>query len=115
MLRLTLVPSLTSVTVTPARTAPVGSETRPTMRPVVPCAKSRLEVERHIATARQTREQRARSDGMEPPGTLREVGFSMKATACVQLQPCYNPVRLEKADAHCQEEKTHSVRKEGTL
>src|ERR1700684_2548772 len=32
-------------------------------------------------------------------------GFFLKATACVQPQPCYNPARLEKRYAYCQGEK----------
>jgi hypothetical protein len=28
--------------------------------------------------------------------------FSLKAIACVQPQPCYNPARLEKRGACCQ-------------
>src|ERR1700690_3449845 len=49
------VASLTSVTLTFAKTAPLGSATRPMMRPPVPCAKTSVEQIRHRqAIARQT-------------------------------------------------------------
>src|SRR5580658_5455872 len=104
------VASLTRVTFTFARMAPVGSATRPRMRPLAPWAKSNVGIRREIAATRQTVSrhivvQRARSDGMEPPGTFRRYLFFLKATACVQAQPCYNPARLEKRCAHCQGEK----------
>src|SRR5580693_10570678 len=32
--------------------------------------------------------------------------FCLKAIACVQPQPCYNPARLEKGQAYCQGQKS---------
>src|SRR5580692_12883470 len=105
------VASLTAATFTPARTAPLGSATRPRMRPPVPWAVSHVGTMREITRRRQTAVERARSDGMKPPNILGR-SFCSKAIACVQPQPCYNPARLEKSNAHCQEEKrTASHRK----
>src|SRR5580658_5560439 len=92
-----LVASLVSVILAPARTAPVGSATRPTMRPLAPCADSRVRVRTEITTKTQEQRavQRGRSDSMEPPDISGRVCFSWKATACIRPQPCYNPARLE--------------------
>src|ERR1022692_1811828 len=104
------VASLRRVILAPARTAPVGSATRPRMRPLAPWAGSivgkRRESVRIVTVPRHIRVHRARSDGMEPPAYRGEVYFSSKAIACVLPQPCYNPARLEKGEAHCQGEKT---------
>src|ERR1700734_1539416 len=93
--RLMPVASLSRVILAPARTAPVGSATRPTMRPLAPWATSNVGTRRERARMMQTALQRARGDGMEPPASRGE-DFSLKATACVRQQPCYNPARLEK-------------------
>src|SRR5271157_355325 len=100
------VASFVRVILAAERTAPVGSATRPTIRPLAPWAGSSVGTRREMATMTQTAVQRARSDGMEPPGILGENVFSLKAIACVQPQPCYNPARLEKGKAYCQGEKT---------
>src|SRR5208282_2313231 len=110
------VASLVRVIFAADSTAPVGSATRPRMRPLAPCAGSNAGSNRERATRqtifrqivfgyivpRHILVQRARSDGMEPPGILKKKLFSLKAIACVSLQPCYNPARLEKGKAHCQ-------------
>src|SRR5271170_7694043 len=100
------VASLSRVIFAPERTAPVGSATRPRMRPLAPWANRNVGARKERETMTQTTSrhimvQRARNDGMEPPGISRRY-FSLKASACVQLQPCYNPARLEKGQADCQ-------------
>src|ERR1700683_1878348 len=99
------VASLVRVTFAFARTAPLGSATRPTMRPLAPWAARNVGLRRRTATTTQAAVQRARSGGMEPPGFYR-FNFWFETTACAQPQPCYNPARLEKAGAGCQGEKT---------
>src|SRR5208282_3478830 len=68
--RLAPVASLVAVTLTPASTAPLGSATRPRMRPPVPWAHSSVEQIRHRlrAEARKMSQQDIREafdDGME--------------------------------------------------
>src|SRR5271169_4398377 len=85
------VASLVRVILTAERAAPEGSATRPRMRPLAPWAGSSAGRRREIATTRQTvprhivfrhivprhivfthiKDQRARSDGMGPPGILK--------------------------------------------
>src|ERR1700680_413466 len=88
-----------------AKTAPDGSATRPRIRPPVLWATNKTEVPREHTTIRQTAVQRALDNGMEPPTCSRKDSF--KTAACIRGQPCYNPARLEKGKADCQEQKSH--------
>src|ERR1700685_4208236 len=99
------VASLVRVTFAFASTAPLGSATRPTMRPLAPCAARNAGLRRRTATTTQAAVQRARSAAWNLQASI-GLNFCLKTTACAQPQPCYNPARLEKAGADCQGEKT---------
>src|ERR1700685_504509 len=98
------VASLVRVILAAERTAPEGSATRPRMRPLAPCAGSRVGRRREIATIvprqivprhvvfrhivfrhivfRHIMDRRARSDGMGPPGILKRSFFFESYSLC---------------------------------
>src|SRR5579864_4140295 len=98
-----------STTLTFASTAPVGSATRPRMRPPVLCAIRRVEL------ARQKRASRTRAfdDRIKPPRGGRIFGepLSRNRSACTEHKPCYNRARLENLLHHCQAKNTDSMQK----
>src|SRR6476660_8555398 len=94
------VASFTSVTFTLARTAPLGSATRPRILPPVLWATRKVEETKQRTTS-QRLVQRAIDEDM---GNLRAAGrsFKLKSKACAYCKPCYNRARLEAISADCQ-------------
>src|SRR5579872_2253205 len=81
---------------------------RPRMRPPVLCAMRNTGISKYMEKARQTAHQWARNDGMVPPDFWNGWNFCLITTACIPLQPCYNPARLENGAGACQGQKNAS-------
>src|SRR5215469_1908073 len=84
-----------SVTFTLATTAPLGSVTRPRIRPPVLWAISNAEQKRQKKAARTRVDW---NDRMRPPWQRGSCvrNFFFGGSACAENKPCYNRARLEK-------------------